>query len=99
VAEIDQAGQSIRVIVREWCPAVSPTPHAVYLDMPAGQSLVVGREGDLPAGVEIADAGISRRALTVATGAGGWRIISTNVNCAVLHRGLKPRAGWNAINR
>jgi hypothetical protein len=85
MGEMDQGGQSIRVIVQETCPDVSPTPRAVYLSVQVGQSLLIGREGDLPAGVEIADTGISRRALTVAARPDGWQIISTNGNGAVLH--------------
>lgn len=48
-------------------------------------SISVGRDADLPIGVEPHDPGISRIALRVTASADGWRIAFTNRNGAMVH--------------
>src|SRR6266516_7942245 len=74
-----------RVVVREVDPATRDQPKPVYLRIKAGESLVVGREGDLPVGVELPDTGVSRQALTITAAADGWHLVCTNSNRAALH--------------
>jgi hypothetical protein len=50
-----------------------------------GQRLDVGREGDLPLGVEVPSTLVSRRTMTVAAIDSGWQITLTNRNGGVLH--------------
>jgi hypothetical protein len=50
-----------------------------------GHPVVIGREGDLPLGVEPEDGGVSRTALTVVATEHGWQIDNANRNGAVLH--------------
>lgn len=50
-----------------------------------GQSVLVGREGDLPLGVEVYDRGVSRKAATVTATEHGWQVEILNGNGAVLH--------------
>ena len=80
-----EARHPIRVIVREVGPERTAAPGARYLPLQAGESLLLGREGDLPIGVDVPDTGISRRALTVTAGPDGWQLVCTNSNGAVLH--------------
>lgn len=50
-----------------------------------GQSVLVGREGDVPLGVEMYDRGVSRRAAVVTATEQGWQVEVLNGNGAVLH--------------
>lgn len=50
-----------------------------------GQTVEIGREGDLPLGVEVPNTSISRNALAVTANPHGWDIAVTNRNGAVLH--------------
>jgi len=50
-----------------------------------GRRLLVGREGDLPLGVEVYDRGVSRTAAVVTTAPFGWQVEILNGNGAVLH--------------
>jgi len=50
-----------------------------------GQTLEIGREGELPLGVEPSNTAISRSALTVTVNQHGWDIAVSNRNGAVLH--------------
>jgi hypothetical protein len=52
---------------------------------PVSRTVVVGRHGDLPLGVEIADLGISRTAATISATRTGWEIDVSNRNGAVMH--------------
>lgn len=57
----------------------------VAVAVPSDEPLVVGREGDLPLGVDPEDNGISRVALTVSATKNGWRIDVGNRGGARLH--------------
>ncbi|MGD9525247.1 MAG: hypothetical protein AB7I38_16130 [Dehalococcoidia bacterium] len=57
----------------------------VGLRVRVGQSLLAGRHGDLPVGVELEDRGISRRAATVTATATGWVVEIANAHGAVVH--------------
>jgi hypothetical protein len=74
-----------RVVVREFDPARRSQPTAVYLPVELGESLVVGREGDLPVGVDLADTGVSREAVHVTATADGFQLVCTNSNRAALY--------------
>ena len=85
MSEIGHAEHPIRVIVRETSPAAADPPKARYRQLRLGESLLIGREGDLPLGVDVPDTGVSRRALTVTARPEGWQLVCTNSNGAVLH--------------
>lgn len=77
------------VVVRETGVGVAPKP--VGLRVAVDQTVVVGREGDLPLGHAVHDTGISRRAVAVTATVAGWQIRTTNRNGAVIHPwGLTP---------
>ena len=71
------------VLTYETGPVERPVPMAV--DLRIGQSVLAGRHGELPVGVDVPDQGISRCAATVTATAEGWRIDITNKHGAVLH--------------
>lgn len=50
-----------------------------------GQSLLVGRHGDLPLGVEVYDRGVSREAAVITAADHGWDVRISNTNGAVIH--------------
>ena len=50
-----------------------------------GDSVMIGREGDLPIAIDPIDAGVSRRALTVTVDPAHWQIAVTNTNHAWIH--------------
>ncbi len=50
-----------------------------------GQSIEIGREGELPIGVEVPSTAISRSAVVVTANQHGWDIAVPNRNGAVLH--------------
>lgn len=50
-----------------------------------GLPVLIGREGDIPLGIEPVDTGISRRAVKVVAGSDGWQIEALNGNGVVLH--------------
>ena len=50
-----------------------------------GDSVLVGREGDLPVGIDPVDPGVSRRALTVTVEAAQWELEVTNSNHGWIH--------------
>lgn len=54
--------------------------------LPIGRSLDVGREGELPLGVEVPSGTVSRRALYLTSTRRGWHVVVTNRNGALLHR-------------
>ena len=85
-------------MVREVDPATRDQPKPVYLPIEMGESLVVGREGDLPVGVDLADTGVSRQALTVTATAEGWELVCTNSNRAALHP-WGQAASWPERNK
>lgn len=59
--------------------------------LPIGRCLDIGREGELPLGVEIPSGTVSRRAMYVTPMQRGWHVVVTNRNGALLHRwGLAP---------
>ena len=60
------------------------TPASVMTVEP-GDSVLVGREGDLPVGIDPIDTGVSRRALTVTVEATQWVMEVTNSNHAWIH--------------
>lgn len=61
------------------------------VQVPIGRTLLVGRRGDIPLGVEVPDSGVSRRALTLTSEPTGWLLDVSNRNGAVLHCwGQKP---------
>ncbi len=62
-----------------------PTIPAAVRELALGRSLLVGREGDVPVGVEVEDLGVSRRAALIAAVDDGWDIRVVNRNGAVLH--------------
>jgi hypothetical protein len=74
-----------RVVVREVDPARSTQPRPVYLPLRLGASLIIGREGDLPVGVDLPDTGVSRHALLITATADGFRLVCTNSNRAALY--------------
>ncbi|MGQ0482929.1 MAG: hypothetical protein ACT4O0_18130 [Pseudonocardia sp.] len=53
--------------------------------LPVGQSIEIGREGELPLGVEVSSTAVSRNALVVRSIQHGWEIDVVNRNGAVLH--------------
>lgn len=83
-------GHAARVVVREVDPLARAQPRPVFLPLRIGESLVVGREGDLPVGVDLPDTGVSRQALLVTATEGGWQLVCTNGNRAALHRWGQP---------
>jgi len=56
----------------------------VYLPLEIGTRSRSGREGDLPVGVDLADTGISRQAITITPTPEGWQVVCTNSNRAAL---------------
>jgi len=50
-----------------------------------GDSVLVGREGDLPVAIDPIDSGVSRRALTVTVDPAHWELEVTNSNHAWIH--------------
>jgi hypothetical protein len=53
--------------------------------MEVGVPVLVGREGDVPVGVDLEDLGVSRRAAVVTATADGWDVQVENRNGVVLH--------------
>jgi hypothetical protein len=77
------------VLVRETDAAFSRVPVGLRVEL--DELVVVGREGDLVLGHEVADTGISRQAVAVRATAEGWQVRTTNRNGAVIHPwGLAP---------
>jgi hypothetical protein len=77
------------ILVRETDVGYSQVPVGVRARF--GESVTVGREGELPLGVEVFDSGVSRNAVTVTPTGEGWRITVGNRNGAVIHPwGLAP---------
>ena len=72
--------------VVSWARGAAVTAPALALHVDLDEQVEIGREGDLPVGVEPEDPGISRLALSVTARATGWELRSTNRNGAVLHR-------------
>src|SRR5664279_2830 len=63
-----------------------------------GDSVLVGREGDLPVAIDPIDPGVSRRALTVTVDPAHWELGVTNTNHAWIHPwGQRPT--WVEANR
>ena len=57
-----------------------------------GGRVGIGRQSDIPIGVDPEDAGVSRRSLTVTRQSDSWTLNCTNVNGAVIHPwGQAPR--------
>lgn len=78
------------VLARETSPTYSLVPAGVpaALDRP----VTVGRRAEVPLGVHLVDEGISRVAVTVTAGTGGWTIEIGNRNGAALRPwGLAPQ--------
>jgi hypothetical protein len=75
------------VLAYECVTSDGPARCCVPVGMPVrvGQSILVGREGDLPVGVEVYDRGVSRRAASVTATEHGWQVEILNTNGAVLH--------------
>ncbi len=63
------------------CGDAPPRVHPIR----PGESLLVGREGDVAVGVDAGDLGVSRRAAVVSATREGWDLQVTNRNGAVLH--------------
>lgn len=59
--------------------------HEVVVPVPARETLFVGREGDLPLGVDPEDNGISRVALEITATEQGWQIDVGNRSGARIH--------------
>jgi hypothetical protein len=77
------------ILIREIDAGRSPTP--VGLRVAFGQTVVIGRDGDLPLGRAVNDTGISRRSVVVSATPDGWQIETVNRNGAVIHPwGLMP---------
>lgn len=85
----DSAGSGVDVGDERWVLAYEEGPGQVSgpvgVRVPLGQSLLVGREGDLPLGVEVRDPGVSRRAVEITATSAGWDVTVSNSNGAVLH--------------
>ncbi|MDN5855150.1 MAG: hypothetical protein L0K86_20335 [Actinomycetia bacterium] len=62
-------------------PPSEPVGKAIVV----GESLLVGREGDLPLGVEVEDRGISRKAVQITATEHGWLVEVGNRNGAMVH--------------
>lgn len=60
-------------------------PEPVGRSIEVGESLLAGREGDLPLGVEIENFGISREAALITATEHGWQVELRNRNGAMLH--------------
>jgi hypothetical protein len=71
------------VLAWESTPGRSTVPAGVRA-VP-GDPVTVGRRAAVPLGVDMADEGISRVAVTVTAGPGGWAVEVANRNGAVLH--------------
>lgn len=80
---------STRIVIREADGGRPVAP--VAFPVPDERTVTIGREADLLLGRTVDDTGISRRAVTIAAGPGGWQIDTTNRNGAVIHPwGLVP---------
>ena len=78
------------VLARETSPSCSLVPAAAPAVI--GAPVTVGRLADVPLGVHLVDEGISRVAMTVTAGTGGWTIEIGNRNGAALRPwGLAPQ--------
>lgn len=78
------------VLARETSPTYSLVPAGVPAAL--GRPVTVGRRGDVLLGVHLVDEGISRVAMTVTAGPGGWTIEIGNGNGAALRPwGLAPQ--------
>ncbi|MEJ3652018.1 hypothetical protein WEH80_03270 [Actinomycetes bacterium KLBMP 9759] len=62
----------------------------IGLPVEPGRTVLVGREGDLPLGVEIEDRGVSRVAAEVTATEQGWQVEIPNRNGAMLHPWGQP---------
>lgn len=83
------AGFGAWVLARESSPTFSLVPTGVAV---RSEPVTAGRAGAVPLGVHLVDEGISRIAVTVTVGRGGWTIEVGNRNGAVLHPwGLAPQ--------
>lgn len=71
------------VLAYEYEPTRCCVPVGARLSV--GRTLLVGREGDLPLGVDVPDRGISRVAVEVTATEHGWDVDVRNSNGAVLH--------------
>lgn len=58
---------------------------AIGMTVEVGDSVLVGREGDLPLGVDVEDSGISREAALVTATEHGWNVEIRNRNRAMVH--------------
>lgn len=89
MTEVDAAGADVARSDERWVLAYEQGPGQVSgptgMRLPLGRPLLVGREGDLPLGVEVLDPGVSRRAVEVTATAAGWDVTVSNTNGAVLH--------------
>jgi hypothetical protein len=68
-----------------WVVAVSGQAPPRVRGARPGESLLLGREGDVAVGVDVDDPGVSRRAAVVTATGDGWDLRVTNRNGAVLH--------------
>lgn len=91
----------MRVISRPILSGRAVQPEALSLNVEIGDEVMVGKEGDLPAGVDPEDGGISRHALTITATPDGWKIVYCNRNRASEHRWAQPpvwrQAGTNDV--
>lgn len=80
------AGRWVLVVESDEAGRRSPVGCAVTV----GQSVTVGREGQLPVGLAVPDVAISRVGVTVTATADGWLLDVSNRNGAMLHPWGEP---------
>jgi len=81
----DSAASTVRVVAQTVDVANRSVLSTDEQSLGQGESLLIGREGDLAVGTTAPDTGVSRRALVVCPGTDGWHVESMNSNGAILH--------------
>lgn len=82
--DVSTISASLRVRVYD-CHRRKAIPAAESVPIVPGRLLVVGREGEVPVGLDPKDTGVSRRALRVDVDGSGWTVYVDNTHGAVIH--------------
>lgn len=93
------ASGGARVLVREVIAGERSQPGEVlaYRDLVDGESVRVGREGDLVLGLDPPDPGLSRIGLTITATTAGWELHFSNRNGATVHPWAQAQL-WSATD-
>ena len=87
-----------RIVIRSMSPDLPAGGAPVEHTLQVGEEVSIGREADLPLGVDPVDPGISRLALTVLLDVDGWHFTVHNRNGASLHPWGKPQTWLRGVD-